>query len=90
MAQVGQELKPLTQELQQTLAELKVVTEGVAERVDDVKEFMEAVGDTGRNIRTINAVIGSVAHAAAASSAWSTGARVAGKYLMERLIKKRG
>ena len=84
------ELKPVLKELQDTLAELKIITEGVATKVDDVKIFMDAVGDTGRNIRTINAAIGSVAHAAATSSAWLTGVKVAGKVLSERIIKKRG
>lgn len=84
------ELTPVISELERTVADLKVVTQGVAERVDDIQTFMEAVGDTGRNIRTINSVIGSVASVAATSSIWATGARVAGKYLMERIAKKRG
>ncbi|BDV43858.1 hypothetical protein GURASL_27810 [Geotalea uraniireducens] len=84
------ELKPVISELERTVADLKIVTQGVAARVDDVQTFMEAVGDTGRNIRTINSVISSVASLAATSSVWMTGARVAGKFLAERIAKKRG
>ncbi len=90
VAKTGGELKPVILELERTLAELRMVTEGIAEKREEVQTFMEAVGDTGRNIRTINAVIGTVAHVAATSSIWITGARTAGKFLTERLIKKRG
>ncbi|WP_298433287.1 DUF948 domain-containing protein [Geobacter sp.] len=85
----GGELKPVLLELEKTLTELRTVTEGIAAKREEVQTFMEAVGDTGRNIRTINAVIGTVAHAAATSSIWATGARAAGKLLIERFIKKR-
>ena len=88
--QAGGELKPVLLELERTLADLRMVTEGIAEKREEVQTFMEAVGDTGRNIRTINAVVGSIAHAAATSSVWMTGARAAGKFITERLIKKRG
>lgn len=88
--QAGGELKPVLHELERTLADLRTVTEGIAEKREEVQTFMEAVGDTGRNIRTINAVVGSIAHAAATSSVWMTGARAAGKFITERLIKKRG
>jgi len=90
VTQTGGELKPVLLELEKTLAELRTVTEVVAERREDIQTFMEAVGDTGKNIRTINAAVGSVAHAVAASSLWVTGARAAGTFLVERLIKKRG
>lgn len=90
VTQTGGELKPVLVELEKTLAELRMVTEAIAEKREDVQTFMEAVGDTGRNIRTINVAVGSVAHAAAASSLWLTGARAASKFLAERLIKKRG
>lgn len=90
VTQTGGELKPVLVELEKTLAELRIVTEAIAEKRDDVQTFMEAIGDTGRNISTINAAVGSVAHVAATSSLWLTGARAAGKFLAERLIKKRG
>ena len=82
------ELKPLLHELHKTLEELKSLAEGAAEKAEDLKCFMEALGDTGRNLRTINNVVGSVAGVLAASSAWVTGARVAGKFILERLSKK--
>ncbi|MBT1077057.1 DUF948 domain-containing protein [Geobacter grbiciae] len=90
VSRTGGELKPVLLELERTLTELRTVTEGIAEKREDVQTFMEAVGDTGRNLRTINTVVSSVAHAAATSSVWITGARAAGKFLAQRLITKRG
>jgi uncharacterized protein YoxC len=84
------ELKPAIKELRETLADLKLLTHGAADKVEDIETFMEAVGDTGRNLRTINTVVGSVAGLLGGSSLWLTGARVAGRYILERLSKKRG
>jgi len=83
------ELKPVLHELQQTLTELKIITEGIASRTEDVKSFMEGVGDTGRNLRKINSVVGGVAGVLASSSAWAVGAKAAGRFILERLSKKR-
>ena len=84
------ELKPLLRDLQSTLADLNTITGEASTRTDDVKCFMEALGDAGRNLRTINGVVGSVSGALASSSMWLTGARVAGKFILERIVKKRG
>jgi hypothetical protein len=50
---------------------------------------MEAVGDTGRNLRTINSIIGVVSGALSSSSVWMTGVKVASSYLMDRILKKK-
>ena len=83
------ELKPLLHELHQTITELKIIAEVAASKSEDMKTFMEALGDTGRNLRTINHVVGSAAGVLATSSAWVVGARAAGKLILERLSKKR-
>jgi uncharacterized protein YoxC len=83
------ELKPVLHELRQTLTELKIITEAVSSKTEDVKIFMDALGDTGRNLRTINHVVGSVAGVLASSSAWVVGAKATGKFILERLSKKR-
>lgn len=89
LARTADELQPTLRDLQQAAADLKVVTDGVAGKVEDVEIFMSAIGDTGRNIRTINTVIGGVTALAGKSSVWMTGAKVASSYLMERLLKKK-
>ena len=83
------EFKPVLHELHKTLTELKCLVGGAAARTEDVVSFMEALGDTGRNLRTINHVVGAVAGVLASSSAWMTGARVAGKVILERLLQRR-
>jgi len=83
------ELKPVLHELHQTITELKIIAEVAASKSEDMKTFMEALGDTGRNLRTINHVVGSVAGVLASSSAWVVGARAAGKLIFERLSRKR-
>lgn len=88
-ARAENEVVPVLHELHKTLGELKSFAEGAAEKADDLKCFMEALGDTGRHLRTINNVVGSVAGVLATSSAWVTGARVAGKFILETLSKKR-
>jgi uncharacterized protein YoxC len=87
---VQQELKPTIQELTAVLAEMKTVGGGIAEHTDDVKLFMSALGETGTNLKTINRSVGVVTGALNATSVWVTGAKVAGKYVLERYLKKRG
>ncbi len=84
------ELKPIIRDLQETLADLRVLTQGAAENVDDVRVFMESMGDAGRSIQTINTVVGGVATVVGRSSLWLTGAKVAGKFILDRISKKRG
>ena len=88
-ARAENELKPVLQELQKTLAELKCFAEGAASKTEDLKSFMEALGDTGRNLRTINKVVGTAAGVLSSSSAWVVGVKVAGRFILERLSRKR-
>ena len=87
---VQTELKPTLQELTGVLAEMKTVSGGIAEHTDDLKCFMAALGETGTNLHTINRAANVVSGAINTTTAWTTGARVAGKYLLERYLKKRG
>ncbi|MDU0459700.1 MAG: DUF948 domain-containing protein [Geobacteraceae bacterium] len=87
---VQKELKPTIQELTGVLAELKTVGGGVVEHTDDVKRFMSALGETGDNLHTINRSVGVVTNVLSTTSVWATGAKVAGKYVLERYLKKKG
>lgn len=84
------ELKPTIKELTAVLSELKTVGGGVAEHTDDVREFMSALGETGTNLRSINRSVGAVTGVLNTTTLWVTGARVAGKYVIDRYLKKRG
>jgi len=83
------ELKPTIKELNEVLAELKTVGGGVAEHTDDVKKFMAALGETGSQISTINRSMGVVTTLLGQAGAWATGAKVAGKYLLERYLNRK-
>ena len=87
---VQTELKPTIQELTAVLVELKTVGGGFVEHSDDLNRFMSALGETGTNLITINRTVGVVAGVLNTTSAWTTGAKVAGKYVLERYLKKRG
>jgi uncharacterized protein YoxC len=90
VTRTSDELLPTLKELRQAVSDLKVVTHGLAGRMEDVELCMEAVGDTGRKIKVINTAIGSVSTLLGTSSAWVTGVRVASSYLVERLRRKKG
>ena len=83
------DLKPMLQDVHKMLSDIKVLVEGATLRSDDVKTFMEALGETGRNLHTINHVVGKVANVLATSSVWAMGAKAAGRVILERLLKKR-
>jgi uncharacterized protein YoxC len=87
---IQKELRPTIQELTGVLAELKTVGGGVAEHTDDVRRFMTALGETGTNLSTINRSVGAVTSVISTTSVWATGAKVAGKYMIDRYLKKRG
>jgi hypothetical protein len=83
------EIKPLIEELRDTVADVQVVTRSAAANVDGVNLFLAELGTAGQNIRMVNKVIGVASELAVTSSAWFTGVRVAGKFLADKLIKKR-
>ena len=83
------ELIPVLNELHKTLTAVKSLAEGAATKTEDVKSFLDALGDTGRNLRTINNVVGTVTGVLSSSSAWLVGAKVAGRFILERLSRKR-
>ena len=87
---VQTELKPTIQELTAVLTELKTVGGGVAEHTNDVTRFMTALGETGTNLSTINRSVSVVTGVLNTTATWATGAKVAGRYLLERYLKKKG
>ncbi|WP_243369990.1 DUF948 domain-containing protein [Geotalea sp. SG265] len=90
IACVEKDMKPVLQNLQGALTDLKVITEEASSKIEDVGLFMEELGNAGRTIRTINSVVGSVTGLMSKTSLWMTGAKVAGKILVDRITNKRG
>jgi uncharacterized protein YoxC len=87
---VRTELKPAIHELTAALTEVKTIGSELAGHTDDVKLFMTALGKTGDNLNAINRSVELVTGVCSVASAWTVGAKVAGKYLLERYLKKRG
>lgn len=87
---IQQDLQPAVKELGAVLTEMRTITSGVAEHTDDVKRFMSALGETGASLHTINRTVGIATGVLNTTSVWITGARGAGKYVLERYLKKRG
>lgn len=83
------ELKPTIQELNAVLVELKTVSSGVSAHTDDLKKFMSALGETGEQVHQINQTVGAVTGFMNQSAAWVTGAKVAGKFLLERYLNRK-
>ena len=84
------EIKPLVKELRDTVADIQVVTGSAAANAEGVNVLLEELGHAGHNIRMINRVMGIASTLVASSSTWMIGAKVAGKFIADRLIKKRG
>jgi uncharacterized protein YoxC len=83
------DIQPTMKELHDALTDLNILTNGAAEKVEDIQCFMSAIGETGRGLKTISAVVGGAAAAVTKSSLWVTGAKVAGSYMLDRFTKKR-
>lgn len=87
---MNSELKPALQEMTAVLSEIKAVSSTVAEHNQDVDSFLSALGETGVNVSSINRSVGAVAGILSTTSLWATGAKVAGKFVFDRYLKKRG
>jgi uncharacterized protein YoxC len=85
---VESQLQPILKELRELTTDLRTLADSVASRTDEVKTFMTAIGDTGRNISRINVAIGDVASIFFRSSLWITGLKAAGRYVINRIAKK--
>jgi uncharacterized protein YoxC len=85
---VDSQIQPILKELRELTANLRVFTDAVASRSDEVKSFMASLGDTGRNISKINVVVGEVTGLLCRSSLWLTGLKAAGQYAVGRILKK--
>lgn len=85
-----EQIKPVMNDLHTTLVELKTLTREASERVEEVKGFTEAVGETGRHVRAINSVMGAATTVITGSTVWMTGAKAAGRFVLDRISKKGG
>lgn len=88
VTRVDNELQPALKDLNLAIAEIRAVTTVASSRKEDLEDFLSVVGDTGRGLRTISSMIGTVAETFTRSSVWLTGAKVAGKFAYEKFARK--
>ena len=77
-------------DLHEVLIQVKTLTAEASDRLVEVRPLTEAISETGRHVRTINNVLGAVTSVVVGSSMWMTGAKVAGKFLVDRISRKGG
>lgn len=82
-----QELKPLIKDLRDTVADIQVVTSSAAANADGVNMLLSELGHAGHNIRMINKVLGIAGNVASNYNVWLTGAKVAGQFIADRLVR---
>jgi uncharacterized protein YoxC len=77
-------------DLHEALMQVKILSAEATERLEEVRPLTEAISETGRHVRSINSVLGVVTNVVASSSMWMTGAKVAGRFVLDRFTKKGG
>ncbi|GFO62965.1 DUF948 domain-containing protein [Geomonas paludis] len=83
------EVTPLVKELRDTVSDVQVVTGAAAANAEGVNLLLSELGHAGHNIRMINKVLGIATEIVANAPVWITGAKVAGKYIADRIIKSK-
>lgn len=90
LSRTDMELQPVLKDLREIVDDLKAMTAEASEKAGNVTLFMEALGETGHNLRIINSVMGTIAGVMSSSSLWITGTKAAGKFILNRILKKGG
>lgn len=83
------EVTPLVRELRETVSDVQVVTGAAAANAEGVNMLLSELGHAGHNIRMINKVIGIASDIVTNAPVWMTGAKVASKYIADRIIKSK-
>ena len=83
------ELKPLITEIHEAVVDLKALTATVSEGSQNLKSLFDAAGETSRGLRTISSVVNGVTGVVSSSSLWLTGAKVAGRFIVERIKNRK-
>lgn len=82
------ELRHVLKDVGEVMTNLRPLTEGAATRVEDVKTFMSALGETGRNLHAVNDLLCTVSDSFSRYNVVATGVRAGFKYFLEKIKKK--
>ncbi len=86
---VEKNLNPALDELQRNLHTLNTVTGNVEQVTEDIKIFSKAVGDVGRSVSVVNALVSSTgASAAIRIMSLRTGVAAAVGFVLTNLLKR--
>jgi len=89
LARIENEMKPVLQTLQESLTDLKAITEEASGKIGGVGLFMEELGHASRSMHRVNSVVGTATGLMTKTSLWMTGAKVAWKVAVNQILKKR-
>jgi len=81
-------IDPALKELGDALADVRTVADAAASRSEDVKALMTALGDTGKRVHSINTAVDGVVGILKRPASYFTGAKAAGKFLIDKLRRK--
>lgn len=84
-----QEIRPLIAELKAATADLREMTRRVSAGTESVEGILHSVEEATKGLRTIGTVIDSATGIVSRSSLWLTGAKVAGKFILDRIRERR-
>jgi uncharacterized protein YoxC len=78
----------ILKELHIVTINLRVFSDVVVSRSDELESFMVSLGETGRNLSKFNVVIGEVAGFLCRPLLWFTGLKAAGQYTLGRILQQ--
>lgn len=83
------QLKPLIAELTAAAVDIREMSQAIAAGKESVANLLQTVNETTRGLRTIGTVVDSATGIVSRSSLWLTGAKVAGKFILDRIRERR-
>ena len=82
------ELRHVLKDVGEVMTNLRPLTEGSAACAEDVKTFLSALGETGRNLHAVNDLLCTVSDSFSRYNVVATGVRAGLKFFLEKIKKK--
>lgn len=89
LSRTEERLTPLVEELTAAASDIREMSQAIAAGKESVENLLQTVNETTRGLRTIGTVVDSATGIVSRSSLWLTGAKVAGKFILDRIREKR-
>ncbi|MBI1920291.1 MAG: DUF948 domain-containing protein [Geobacter sp.] len=82
------ELRHVLRDVGAVMTNLRPFTESSAACAEDVKTFMSALGETGRNLHAVNDLLCTVSDSFSRYNVMATGVKASFRYFLEKLKRK--